>query len=500
MYKRLKSALIAALCAIALVALTGVAFSAFHSSPVLGAIETGGVTTAKELGNAFAKVAESASPAVVSIQVEKEMRTQALPFMGGPGMGPENFFEYFFGPGMPGMRGQRVPEGQERGNVPVPFGEGTGFILSPDGYIITNHHVVGDADVVRVKLADGREFKAKKVASDPQTEIALIKIDAENLPALPLGDSDNLKVGEWVLAIGSPFGLSQTVTAGIISARGRSNVGIVDYGDFIQTDAAINPGNSGGPLINLDGQVVGMNTAIFSKTGGSLGIGFAIPINMIKYVEKELRENGSVKRGYLGIAIQSLTPDLAEWFGADKEKTGVLVAEVTEGSPAAKAGLQRDDVIIEYDGHQVDEAGSFRSRVATTAPGKPVKLVILRGGNQMEKEIEIGLKTSEGSMTITKEGNQIELGLAVQNLTDDIAERLGYTGLSGVVVTGVEPGSAAASAHLKPGVLIQEVNRTPVHNTKEFEEALKSDVEHKAALLLVRDGEYSQYVTLQLEK
>lgn len=500
MNRNLKTTLMTTVCAGAFLLLAVAVSGAFYPQMAMGATAPPeGLAAAKQLSDVFSAIADKASPAVVSIQVEKEMRGQALPFLrGGPGgMGGGDPFEFFFGPG---FRGNRAPEGDDSEGAPVPFGEGTGFIISPDGYIMTNHHVAGEADRMTVKLADGREFEAKRIGSDPQTEIALIKIDAEGLPTLPLGDSDKLKVGEWVLAIGSPFGLSQTVTSGIISARGRSNVGIVDYGDFIQTDAAINPGNSGGPLLNLDAEVIGMNTAIFSKTGGSLGIGFAIPVNMIKYVEKELRENGSVKRGYLGVAIQNLTPDLAEWFDAVEGKGGVLVGEVSPDSPAAKAGLKMNDVITAFDGQPVDDAGSFRSHVSTTAPGARVKMTVVRDGKELEQEIEVGQKPSDGTMVVSKQGGNIELGLNVQNVTDEVAQRLGFADLSGVVVTQVKPGSAAADAGLKPGVLIQEVNRNPIHNTQEFEAALKSDSEHKGVLFLVRDGEYSHYVALKFDK
>ncbi|MFQ5902242.1 MAG: Do family serine endopeptidase, partial [Candidatus Binatia bacterium] len=307
----------------------------------------------RETGKAFAAVARKISPAVVFIKVEKTV-TGGSPFSPSMPFGDE-FFRHFFGEPFP----YRQPPRQRQRIV----GQGSGFIISSDGYIVTNNHVVGDADKVIVGLIDGREFTAKTIGTDPHTDVAVIKIEAKYLPVLPLGDSDALEVGEWVLAIGNPFGLSHTLTAGIVSAKGRSSIGITDYEDFIQTDAAINPGNSGGPLINLEGRAVGINTAIFSQTGGYMGIGFAIPINMAKSIRDQLIKHGSVTRGYLGIMIQDITPALAKTFGLDTTK-GVLISEVTKGSPAGMAGLARGDVIVEFNGHPVEKVGPFHNEVA----------------------------------------------------------------------------------------------------------------------------------------
>ena len=474
----------------------------FTHSPVQGATEQEALDAAKGLGNAFARIAAQASPGVVSIQVEKEMAAESVtPFGEGPMMSPEDFFEYFFR--QHGRRGvPRQAPGRERGEEPkgrsVPYGQGTGFVISPDGYIVTNHHVVGEADKISVKTSDGRTLDAKRIGSDPETEIAIIKVESDNLTPLPLGNSDQIKVGEWVLAIGNPFGLENTVTSGIVSARGRGNVGIVDYADFIQTDAAINPGNSGGPLLNLDGQVVGMNTAIFSRSGGYMGIGFAIPINMVKYVRDQIVQHGSISRGFLGVGIQNLTPDVAEWFGL-KDKQGVLVTEVKEGSAADKAGIKRDDVVIEFDGQPVTEVGSFRSRVASTEPGKTINLVLMRNGERIETTVEVG-KLDETAMTVNSATGEVKnLGVAVQNLSDELADRFGYKGDTGVVVTEVEPGSSAERAGIQSGSLIKEVNRQPIKNTQDFEKALKESSGKKTILLLVRDGEMSRYVALQTE-
>lgn len=478
--------------------------SATPAKPVRAADSSQDLNMVNALSNAFGQVAEKASPAVVHIRVEKEVKAGPALFDGRGPMGP-GFFRYFFGPGMgdedmqefPGSPNMPGRQGKVR-EIPVPMGEGSGFVISEDGYIVTNHHVVGDADRVRVYLEDGREFTAKIVGSDPQTEIALIKVDATGLPTLQLGDSERLRVGEWVLAIGSPFGLQHSVTSGIVSACGRGNVGIVDYADFIQTDAAINPGNSGGPLLNMNGEVVGMNTAIVSRAGGNDGVGFAIPVNMVKYIVEQLREDGKVTRGFLGILIQDLTPELAKSFGIS-EGHGIVVADVTKDSPAERAGLKRGDVIVAYDGRPVGEGGAFRSHVSTTPAGKKIELSIIRDGKKIDKTIEVGSKPSEElakANDAQPEQESNDLGIVVQALTDDIAKRLGYEGETGVVVAQVEPNSAAARAGIRPGALIKEVNRKEVNNPREFQEAVKRGSKDKTALLLVREGQGSRYVAL----
>jgi serine protease Do len=485
--------------------IAAMAVAVFMPAPVKGAdsiTETPqtALPAVDALSDAFAQVAEKASPAVVFIEIEKEIKGSPAAFY-GPGMQQgdprELFRQFFFGPGM----GDQEERGQgQTHSAPVPVGEGSGFIISADGYIVTNNHVVGDADRVRVTLQDGRKFDAKTIGSDPQTEIALIKVDAKDLPTLKLGDSDKLRIGEWVLAIGNPFGLSHSVTSGIISAKGRGNVGIVDYADFIQTDAAINPGNSGGPLLNMRSEVIGMNTAIVSRAGGSDGVGFAVPVNMVSYIVEQLRDHGGITRGYLGISIQDLTPELAKWFGVP-EGHGILVADVAKDSPAEKAGLQRDDVILEYNGNPIDEIGSFRSHISTTQSGKAIELTVVRKGERMKKSVEVGTLPSDHVASNSNEGEKAdhaELGLAVQGLTDDIAKRLGYEGEHGVVVADVQAGSAAARAGIKPGMLIEEVNREKVNNPREFESAMKKTEKNRPALLLLREGQGTRYATLDI--
>jgi serine protease Do len=480
---------------------------------VYAADKSEALQTLKDFGDTFAQVAESASPAVVSIQVTREIASGQMSLEDIPEIFPDDLLEFFFGPRGRGFGRQfpqprdRVPRDRERYRQRVPMGQGSGFIIDRDGYIVTNNHVVGQVEngTITVKLSDGREFEAELVGNDPKTDVALIKVDASDLPSLSLGDSDQIKVGEWVLAIGNPFGLTHTVTAGIVSARGRGNVGIVDYADFIQTDAAINPGNSGGPLINLDGEVVGMNTAIYSRTGGSMGIGFAIPINMITYVEKQLRETGTVTRGQLGVVIQPLTRELADSFGVD-EGTGILIGQVMEDSAADKAGLKRGDVIIEYNDQPVGDLNSFRSRVASTAPGSKMNLVILRDGKRLDKTVTIGTLDEEQMAAAAPQGPggpakiEKDIGVTVQNLTDDVAAELGYEEEEGVVVTSVEPGSPAALAGIESGNLIQEVNRKKVQNIDQFEEALDKARGKETVLLLVSDGQYSRYVALRIRE
>jgi serine protease Do len=329
--------------------------------------------------------------------------------------------------------------------------------------------------------------------------VAVIKIEAKDLPILPLGDSDVLEVGEWVLAIGNPFGLSHTLTAGIVSAKGRSSIGITDYEDFIQTDAAINPGNSGGPLINLEGRAVGINTAIFSQTGGYMGIGFAIPINMAKGIRDQLIKHGSVTRGYLGIRIQDITPELAKTFGLKTTK-GVLISEVTKGSPAEKAGMARGDVIVEFNEHPVEKVGSFRNEVALVSPGTQVNITVIRHGKQQSIALKIG-KLPAGKQAVSTQSDILDkLGLTVQTLTRDMAEQLGYQGETGVVVTQVVSGSVAALAGIRSGTLILEVNRKHVHNIAEFDEALAQTPSKGEVLLLVKEEAGSHYVVLKYKE
>ena len=438
------------------------------------------LTSLRQTSKAFSSVAKKAIPAVVFIKVEKTVEAgQAVPF------GNSDPFGFF------NDRQPRQPREYRQ------MGQGSGFIISEDGYILTNNHVVSDADVISVKLNDGRELKADRIGGDEKSDIAVIKIDAENLPTLPLGNSDSLQVGEWVIAIGNPFGLAETLTLGIVSAKGRNTVGINDYEDFIQTDAAINPGNSGGPLINLEGQAVGINSAIFSSSGGSVGIGFAIPIDMAKNIKDQLVRNGKVTRGQLGVMIGELTKDLADYFGINTSK-GVLVSDVLKASPAEKAGLEAGDIILKINGREVEGIGQLRNTIAMVAPGTKVELLIYRNG----KEKTVTVSIAELSDTIAQAGVSelpLKLGLTIEDLTEDSHRYYGLQPDEGILVTSVDSDSRAFEAGIRPGTIIISVNQKKVGSTKEFGEALQESVETKKVLLLIKEQRYTRFVVLPLE-
>ncbi|UCF42649.1 MAG: Do family serine endopeptidase [Planctomycetota bacterium] len=454
--------------------------------------DEGSIDTLRQMGKAFAQIAEKASPAVVGITASQVVTREYSVMPDWPFSDPfdDDFFERFFGHPFPRRRPQ-----QRRYQRPV---QGSGFIVSADGYILTNNHVVQDAEAITVKLVDGRDFQAKVIGSDPDTEVAVIKIDADNLPSLELADSDTLEVGEWVIAIGNPFGLSHTVTAGIVSAKGRSGFRLAEYEDFIQTDAAINPGNSGGPLINLDAEVVGINTAIVGP-GGNIGIGFAIPINIAKFVYERLIKGEPVTRGLLGVYIRDLNPDLAESLDLEQTK-GVLVVEVSEDSAADKAGVKRYDVIVQLDDQNIEKANELRSRIAMLRPGTKVELVVLSDGRRKTLKVEIGGSSKLAKDTKATTETVEKLGLEVRNLTDELAERYGYEDRTGVIIESVEPGSPAAMKGVRPGMLIMEVNRNPVKNTKDFNTAIEEASKEGQVLLLIDDGRYRQLFVLKLPK
>ena len=434
---------------------------------------------------AFSSVVKKAGPAVVHVGVEKEQSERSM------GQFPSDlfndpFFERFFGPQ---FRHPRTTPKQDKRTFKQ-RAAGSGFIISNDGYILTNNHVVDGADKITVRLSDHREFTAKVVGADPQSDVAIIKIDGKNLPVLPLGNSDSLEVGEWVIAIGSPFELSQTVTVGVVSAKGRNRMGITDYENFIQTDAAINPGNSGGPLLNIRGEAVGMNTAIFSRSGGYMGIGFAIPINMAKSIEQQLRQHGKVTRGWLGILIQDVNEELAKSFGG-KAGGGALISEVTAGSPAQKSGLLQGDIVTAINGEPVIDVADLRNKIAMTPPNTELKLRILRDGQEKDLVVKVGeLPADMASAAKSMTGTALsELGLSLQDLTKELAEQFGYSKDQGVLIAGVEADSPASELGLQAGMLIEEVNRIRVRNLKELQDALKKSANPKQALLRIRSGE-----------
>jgi serine protease Do len=436
----------------------------FQATKIIAVVLAVGLLTASGLQAAksqprmipdnFSELAEQVGPAVVNIQVEKGAKDAGLP----SGMNPfgDERFKDFFGKQMP-------PQERRQGGI------GTGFVIDRNGYIITNNHVVEDADKIKVKLKDEREFDAKVIGRDPHTDLALIKIDAKGeLPVASLGRSAELKVGEWVVAVGSPFGLEQTVTAGIVSAKGRA-IGSGPYDDFIQTDASINPGNSGGPLLNLNGEVVGINTAIIAQ---GQGIGFAIPIDMATKIVAQLKENGEVTRGWLGVNIQDLKGDLAEYYGA-KDSEGVLVTEVVPGNPAEKAGIKAKDVITAVDGEKVKNSRELTAKAATLPVGEATRITVLRDGKEKTIDVKVAKRpltvADAGKPQVEKEG---EYGLQVTDLTPELAQRLNTDRQAGVVVINVRPDSKAAKAGVQQGDLILEVNRHSVSSTGDLKQLL----------------------------
>jgi len=371
---------------------------------------------------------------------------------------------------------------------------GSGFIIDKDGSILTNHHVVENAEKIVVKLFDERELEAKIVGKDPKTDIAVIKVNAKgDLPVAVLGDSDKLEVGEWVLAIGNPFGLDHTVTSGIISATGR-HIGAGPYDNFIQTDASINPGNSGGPLVNLRGEVIGLNTAIFSRTGGNIGIGFAIPINLAKELIPQLKSKGKVTRGWLGVVIQRVTPEIAESLGLNRSQ-GALVASVSKDGPADRAGIKVGDVIIEFDGKEIKESNDLPLIVARTPLNKKVRLKVVRDKKETALSVTIGeLKEQEVLAAVPEKGN---FGLTVQTVTPEMAQSLGLERVEGVVITTVQPGTAAEEAGLRRGDVVLEIDRKPIRNLGDYRKALGETKKGRGVLFLVRRGESTLFLALK---
>jgi len=471
----------------------------------------------------FAPLVKRVMPTVVNVSVVQEIKTSGMPFPfagpegpggpggeggggggGGGGNGPEQ------GPfggtpfGGPGGPGGGDPFEQFRhffGEIPHNFkqhGLGSGVIVSPDGFILTNNHVVGDATEIRVRLSDQREFKAKVIGKDEKTDLALIKIDTkDSLPYASLGNSDAMEVGDWVIAIGNPFGFSLTVTSGIVSAKGRALGG--NYDNFIQTDASINPGNSGGPLFNTEGEVIGINTAIYSSTGTNAGIGFAIPIDLAKDIMDQLKEHGRVIRGWLGVEIQEVTPDLAQSFALEKPE-GALVASVVEDGPAAKAGVKRGDIILKFNGRTVPDEHHLPEMVAQTPINGTVPLEILRNGKHMTLDVKVGeLKETKLASAKSEESNN-NWGLQVQALTPEIAQQLNLKSDKGVVVRGVTPDTPGADAGVQPGDVVLEVNHRKVESVDDFlSEAKSAKSSKKPTLLLVQRGDATLYTVIKPE-
>jgi serine protease Do len=439
-----------------------------------------------ETGTAFSDIVRSVSPAVVNISTTKTVRRDENHFLNDP------FFD-FLNP----FREFKTPRKWKEQSL------GSGVIVSDNGYILTNNHVVEHADEVMVTLSDNRSYKAKIIGADPKTDVAVIKIDARGLPAIRWGDSDKLQVGEFALAIGSPYGLNNTVTMGIISAVGRANVGIADYEDFIQTDAAINPGNSGGPLVNIKGEMIGINTAIFSRSGGYQGIGFAVPSNMARIVMNQLEKTGKVTRGWLGVTIQELTAELSSKFGADNAN-GALVGDVVKGGPAEKAGIRRGDIIIEYDGKKVKDVGNLRNMVAESAVGTTVPVTIVREGKEYSLRVMIAKLPAEVAEAAPAEerGDSASEGLAglsVVELTKEIGRQLGLRKEEkGVVVVRVEAGSSSEEAGIRKGDVIQEIDKKKIDGIEEYRRVISGLSPDETVLLFVNRGGKKFYAALKV--
>jgi serine protease Do len=459
------------------------------------AVSVQGKELLKQFSVAFEAAAAKVNPSVVPIfseQVAKVENPFGFPddpfrqFFG------DNFFRRFFG---------QVPQGEQKETI---HSLGSGVIVSADGYILTNNHVVKGADKLTVVLGDKKKYTAKIIGTDPQTDVAVIKIDAKNLPKAVLGNSDEVRVGEWVIAVGNPFQLMHTVTAGIISAKGRSSVNLADYEDFIQTDASINPGNSGGALADLDGNVIGINTAILSPSGdgGNVGIGFAIPINMAKAVMNELITKGKVTRGYIGIVLQNVDENLAKALKL-KSTEGVLVGDVTPGSPGDKAGIKRGDVIIKFEGTKIENSEQLRNLVAEREPGTSVGIILLRDGKETDVTVVLGERPKElasrgGKSEKPEERTSKKLGLSIQTLTPDIAKQFGYKNDHGVVVTDVVAGSPAEEAGIQRGDLIKEVNRSEIRSVEDFNRATEHLRSGDSIALLLRRGDNTFFVAIEV--
>jgi len=443
----------------------------------------------------FVAVAKAVTPTVVNISTTRISRMPEGHAGGTPFDDP--FFKRFFGDEL--SRRFEAPKDRRERSL------GSGVIANAEGYIITNNHVVSKADEIRVLFSDKRSLIAKVVGTDPKTDIAVIKVDATGLPTIPWADSDKLEVGEYVLAIGNPFGLNQTVTMGIVSAVGRANVGIAEYEDFIQTDAAINPGNSGGALVNVRGELIGINTAIFSQSGGYMGIGFAVPSNMVRSVMEQLIKGGKVVRGYLGVSIQELTQDLAKQFGAADAK-GVLVSDVLADSPAKRAKLERGDVLVEFDGRAVENPTQFRNLVAQTPIGKTVRVRILRGGKARDLEVAIAeqpkaMAQSEGDDEAASGETRSAgafAGMDVREVTPELARRFNLREQHvGVLVARIAEGSPAGEAGLQVGDLLTEINRKPITGLRDFQHVMGSLVAKDPALVLVIRNGRTVYLTIK---
>lgn len=468
----------------------GAAAESKSQAPAQVAIDERPVTGIPGTYRSFAPIVKKVAPGVVKIETTTTIQNTGASQW--PGFN-DPFWRRFFG----NQFGQILPPrqlGPQREH-----GLGSGVIVTADGYILTNNHVVDNASEVKVTLQDGRELTAKVVGRDPKSDIAVVKVDAKDLPMVPMADSDKVQVGDVVLAVGNPFGVGQTVTQGIVSATGRGNIGIEDYEDFIQTDAAINPGNSGGALVDVDGRLIGINTAILSRSGGSQGVGFAIPSDLARTVMGSLVKYGHVTRGYLGVIIQDVTPTLASEFKL-KETTGALVGEVESNGPAAKAGFKAGDVVLEFDGKKITDGRHLKLTVGETKPGSQVPVEIWRDGHKQSLEVTVRQLPGSEQLAQNTPANNTDTGtlngVAVEDLDQQSRQQFSVpASVKGAVVTEVNPDSAAADAGLKAGDVIEEINH---HSVKNAEDAVRltENAKDKHTLVLVWDNGNSHYVVV----
>ena len=433
--------------------------------------------------NGFEPVARQVLPAVVNIASSKTVRSPALgpsgPFQNDP------FFEQFFGRDF--QQELRTPRERREHSL------GSGVVVSPDGYILTNHHVVNGATDIRVSLPDRRELNARLIGTDPKTDIAVLKVQASSLPVLTLGDSSKMRVGDFAVAVGNPFGVGQTMTMGIVSATGRGGFGIEDYEDFLQTDAAVNPGNSGGALVNVNGELIGINTAIVSGTGGSQGVGFAVPVNMARNVMDQILKTGKVTRGYLGVTVQPVREGMAKAFGLTGQSRGALISDVAENSPAARAGLSKGDILLELNGDPLTDSRDLSLKTAAMAPGAVVRLKTFRDGKERMVSATLGdfpaAKETSESEAVPETDSGPRLGISVETLTPEIKRQLDLpSSTTGIVINDVQPGSRAQEAGLQRGDVIEEINRKPATSVDEFKSTVQRAGNDAILLLVMRPG------------
>ena len=482
---------------------------ALHLSDSLAPIAQAQQTPAASRGamlaagrDSYADIVKSVTPAVVTVQVEGRARVRLTQFDGDDNDMLRRFFGDRFGQGQ--GQGQGRGQGQRQERTPKQRGLGSGVVVTQDGYILTNNHVIDSADDIRVEFNDGRSFKARLVGADKPSDLALLKVEQTGLPTLPLGNSDAVQVGDVVLAIGNPLGIGQTVTMGIVSAKGRSTgSGDGSYEDFLQTDAPINHGNSGGALVSMKGELVGINSQIVSPGDGNIGIGFAIPANMVRHVMDQLKSDGRVRRSQLGITVQPVTSDMAESLGL-KDVSGAIVSSVASGSAAETAGLKRGDIITSFNGQPVHDFNALRNRVADVAPGSSASVVVVRDGSDKTLSVrldEAAVSRDARERSDSGSDDRAALGVAVSPLSPDVASRAGLAkDARGVVVQQVNPDGRAADAGIEAGDIILEVNRQPVQSVEELRSAVRRAAE-KPTLLLVRrsagDGGRDIFVTVR---